>query len=567
MLHPECLQLWDHPAAESYRRRIDFTSAYVATDKVWRQQVDAVSATLSPVDRDKFVQRVIALDVMAAMLRTLETRTSQEHAGGLRFKGVQLRTSAIATLVTELAEGWRLEPKFLDLGSLRIAVRRERLAVRQWAESSGGLEADTPTIPWDEAALLAIDTFESVTGLRDELWAILFDELEIVPPAVRSHILGATRGMDRRLLLKCSLSPWLHDQNLAVDEHSGTVFNDFNVIKLFYGRRSESYSFSRQIILGRLKAAGLVPKGDLPIEEAVFGASRFTGDDSQGKSRRTAAAYRDSGTLGQVVKALAERDSDFNDWLVSQRIDPTRLSSISEKRRAETLRKARNIIIARLEFRRAGGRDLSGQLRSRKTMAMYTGGATMLDICEGNPRFLLGLLVPLLDHYDGTHPIPEQRQADALNQIADDFYALIDAIPVSPDVRTLPEFGNRTLRHPYRELIDRIADFFQGATLRGRFDPQPPSTFRVPRDASDSLQILIGRLVNMGAVVIVPDRGIKDVLIGQFDQNRLRLCYLVAAREHLPPNVDRPVSIRRVLAREGETDQNHELPGLFEDEL
>ena len=567
MLHPDCLRIWNHAQSSAYRQKIDFSSAYVATDKVWRQQVDSASVTLPTGQRDKFVERVISLDVMAAMVRTLQTRTSSLD-GPDAYMGVALGGTDTAKMVAELAACWKVEPKFFDLGSLRIAVRLARVAARQWAQSAGGSNVDIPTIPWDEAALLAIDVFESVTGRHGELWAILFDELEIVPASVRAHILGATRGMDPRLLLKCSLSPWLQDHTLSVDEHVGTVFNDFNVIKLFYGRRSESYSFSRQLIAGRLKAAGLVPRKDIPIEDAVFGVSRFAGESQRTRSHRTAAAYTDDSALGQVVKDLAERDIDFAKWLSTQGIDASRIAAIPGNRRAATLRKARNIMIARLEFRKAGGRDLHGRLRSRKTLAMYTGGATMLDICEGNPRFLLGLLVPLLEHYDGVHSIPEHHQADALEQIADDFYALIDSIPVTLDLQSIPEMGDRPLRSPYRETIDRIATYFQDATLRGRFDPQPPSNFRIPRDVSENLQVLMGRLVNMGAIVIVPDRGIKDVLIGRFDQNRLRLCYLIAAREHLPPNVDRPVSIRKVLSPAiASTDTNLLLPGIIEDEL
>ena len=174
----------------------------------------------------------------------------------------------------------------------------------------------------------------------------------------------------------------------------------------------------------------------------------------------------------------------------------------------------------------------------------------MLDICEGNPRLLLGLLLPLLEYYDGKHPIPRQLQAEALAQIADDFYALIDAIPTNQTTPIIPEFGRRPVRNPYRELVDRVAHYFQTHTLRGKFDPQPPSTFRIPKAASRSLQVVVGRLINMGAVIIVPDRGIKDLLIGNFDQHRLRLCYLIAAREHLPPNIDRPISVTRVLQGE-----------------
>jgi energy-coupling factor transporter ATP-binding protein EcfA2 len=559
MLHPECLHTWTGPEADKFRSKVEFSGVYVATDKVWRQQADAVSRQLLESEQDKFIERVISLDVMAAMLRTIESRI--HHSG--KDSATALNESAIAKMVSEIAGAWRLQPKFLDIGSLRIAIRTQRVAAGQQGASPELLRSQF--IPWDEAALLAIEAFENASGIRGDLWAMLFDELEIVPSAVRDQILGATRGMDPRLLVKCSLSPWLQDHSLTLDDHQGTVFHDFNVIKLFYGRRAESYEFSRQLISGRLKAAGIDVKSDANVEELVFGQSMFAAEDNEepGRTKRTAAAYGDTSALGKVVVELADRDEAFKEWLQAHRIDVKNLRALSERKRAQTLRKARNIMVARLEFRVSGGRDVKGRLRSRKTMAMYTGGATMLDICEGNPRLLLGLLVPLLEYFDGTHPIPAHHQADALERIADDFYALLDAIPVAPSA-VVPELGDRAMKSPYRELIDRIAAFFQEAALRGRFDPQPPSTFRIPRESSEELQTIIGRLINIGSIVIVPDRGIKDLLIGRFDQNRLRLCYLIAAREHLPPNVDRPVSIMRALSRDLRK-ETPELPGISSD--
>jgi hypothetical protein len=555
MLHPDSLRAWDHPAAASFRQKVDFSAVYVATDRVWRQQTDGAAHRLSPEERGEFVADIIALDVMAAMLRTMELRLNKGNGPSGEYRWVELGDSAVNKLVAEIADGWRVKPKFLDIGSLRVSIRRRRIEARDWAARPGALDRVGLGIRWDDAALLAIDAFESVTGRTGELWALLFDELEIVPSSVRDGILESTRGMDGRLILKCSLSPWLPEHALAVDQHAGTVFNDFNVIKLFYGRRAESYAFSRNLIKGRLTAAGMNSPDGIPVENAVFGYSQFAGDESN-KPKRTAAAYGDAAPLGQMVKELANHDPKFLAWLREKDIDPEHLDRVHQKERAETLRKARNIMIARLEFRKT-----SGFLRSRKTMAMYTGGSTMLDICEGNPRLLLGLLSPLLDFYDGKHPVPRHLQAEALSKIADDFYALIDAIPIGHETLLIPEFGGRAVRSPYREFIKRVSSFFQTQILGGDFDPQPPSTFRIPKSASQPLQDIVGRLINLGAIVVVPDRGIKDLIIGDFDQHRLRLCYLIAAREHLPPNVDRPISVLRILGAEN----NPGLPGLEEE--
>lgn len=560
MLHPECISVWQHPRADEYRQLLDFTGIYLATDRVWREQLAAAAVGVSEATRDDFFNTVVAIDAMAAMVRSLELRLQGDDS---RFRPVHLTAKETARLVAELAAGWMLEPQFWDLGSLRVALRRRRIQARQWvqAKRDGRGEPRPPWvgIPWDDALLLGVDAFESITNRPGELWALLLDEAEIAPPVIRDSILGSTRGLDPRMLIKCSLSPWLQESPLPFTEHDGTVFNDFNVLRLFYGRRDEGYSFSRDIIRARLAAAGRsIPEG-MVVEDAVFGKSQFV-VDIDGRTSRTAPAYGDDSALGQVVKDLAASDPNFRKWLKQNDIDSSDLDAVPGKKRASTLRKARNIMVARLEFRR-----MSGQLRSRKTIAMYAGGTTMLDICEGNPRLLLGLLLPLLEYYDGVHPIPAALQGEALDEIADDFYALIDAIPVPDEIRSPPELGRRRLRRPYREVIDRIARFFQGEILRGEFNPQPPTTIRVPQSTSSEMQRILGRLINVGAIVLIPDRGVKDIVLGGFDQQRVRLCYLAAAREHLPPNLDRPVSIRTVFRRGHAGGNEGQIPGL-EDE-
>ena len=234
MLHPECLRVWEHPNAGTFRSQIEFTSVYVATDRVWRDQTDGIAAVLPVDQRERFVADIIGLDVMAGMLRTLELRTSIDTSVGRDFRAVTMSEGALARLCSELATGWRLSPKFLDLASLRVAVRSRRMEARRWADSWSNRPVNHDTalgVRWDEVALLGIDAFESATGIRDELWAILFDELEIVPAAVRDSILASTRGMDRRLLIKCSLSPWLSEHSLSVEDHDPDRFQRLQCCK------------------------------------------------------------------------------------------------------------------------------------------------------------------------------------------------------------------------------------------------------------------------------------------------------------------------------------------------
>jgi hypothetical protein len=547
MLQPESLKIWNHPEAGRIRADIDFTGILISTDTVWRTQFDSVARRVGDATRVDFAHTILSLDAMVATIKAFRQRIMPVQENEHPFRNVELPAGDEAQLTKKLAEGWGLNPMLLDLESLTLDIRRKRLESLTLMHSvEGGSLSQLPLwwgFRWNDVILFGIDAFELVTKIYDERWAAMFDETEIAPTFIRDSIIHSTRGMDPRLMVKAALSPWLDEFAGVMTVSDGTAFNDFSVIELFYGKRESSYEFSRELLRSRLAREGREFSVDQNIEDVIFGTSRFAGSGGD-RARRRASTYEEDGELGSVIHDLAEVDSEFRKWLDRIHINPKDVGSMDEVARAQTLRKARNVMIARLEFRKD-----SGQIRSRKTLSMYAGGATMLDICEGNPRLLLGILMPLLEFYDGVHPVPYALQSETLDKISKDFYALIDAIPLSPLESVPPELRGPRYRSPYRYFINTVAAFFRERTLIGPFNPQPPSTFRVPASASKGLQLVVGRLVNLGAIIVIPESGIKDQMFGEFDQQRMRLCYLIASREKLPPNVDRPISLLNVLKR------------------
>ena len=78
MLHPECLTIWEHPEADLCRSQIDFSVFTCATDHVWKDQVEAASEGASEDVRLDFFQTIVAIDAMAAILRTIEIGLAYE---------------------------------------------------------------------------------------------------------------------------------------------------------------------------------------------------------------------------------------------------------------------------------------------------------------------------------------------------------------------------------------------------------------------------------------------------------------------------------------------------------
>ena len=139
---------------------------------------------------------------------------------------------------------------------------------------------------------------------------------------------------------------------------------------------------------------GLLREQDIKVDglRRVFGESEFGFPETT-----DTAPYSEDGRVLESFGSLARIDPSFCTYLESKRVDLSRIGAMSESQRAEKVRKVRSIVITRDYFLRTDKRVPSGfKGRSRKIRTLYTGHPTILALCEGNPRLLIGITTPLV---------------------------------------------------------------------------------------------------------------------------------------------------------------------------
>jgi hypothetical protein len=225
---------------------------------------------------------------------------------------------------------------------------------------------------------------------------------------------------------------------------------------------------------------------------------------------------------------------------------------MKETERAQ-LRKLLQICRARLEFRDflSRGPDRVAYRRSRKRIhAMYTGLEALLTICEGNPRWVIGILHPLVRQYklqverhSNTTGIDKARQARQILRVITRYRALLSTIPF-----VAPAGGGNTSVLP---LIDKIGTFMFQDVVLGLFKPEPVLSFVVDRRVTDAQVLALGTAINQGAFVLVPSRK-GETTYGSIRNSRFRMSYLLAPDFQLPLTYGAQINLSSILMSHGE---------------
>ena len=184
----------------------------------------------------------------------------------------------------------------------------------------------------------------------------------------------------------------------------------------------------------------------------------------------------------------------------------------------------------------------------------------MLALAEGNPRWLLGLFRPLIRELglvrqsSAKGRVDKAVQAREIQEAIKAFRSLLRTIPYKGD-----DLGNRGLLR----FLDTIGAYFYSECVMGPFKAQPPLTFTVDSDTGDDVLSAVGRALNVGALVYVPDHE-SDKIISNIKGKRFRLCYLLSAYYKLPIILNTSISLGRILgmaqqSNRGESDASQPL--------
>jgi hypothetical protein len=161
-----------------------------------------------------------------------------------------------------------LEVPLPSFNGINLALRKRQhelsAAATQLADGRSLLEVQAElnyiSSTWLDNIVTAVESVNAVLKRPDQLWAILLDELEIVPQALLQTIVDALRSTSNKVRFKLALSPTGSDLLPHDQPGSSSHFEDYRPIKLWYERKNDARDFA-----SRLFASSLSRMLDEPI--------------------------------------------------------------------------------------------------------------------------------------------------------------------------------------------------------------------------------------------------------------------------------------------------------------
>jgi hypothetical protein len=238
---------------------------------------------------------------------------------------------------------------------------------------------------------------------------------------------------------------------------------------------------------------------------------------------------------------LAASDETFCRFLEEKGVDPTKLDKITGHERAKTIRKINPLVVARSAFRTDDRTymNTTRRSRSRKSPDLYKGAHSLFAMLEGNPRWLIGVCNNLISMGSANViSIPASRQNKEVSLTIARYRSLLTTIPALVN-------GPHS-RRGLLPLLDTIGAYFFARVVVDDFNPDPPLTFVVESRATPALLDALGRALNAGAIIYVPDSDNANIL-SSLKRKRFRLSYVFASHYSLPLRLGRHVLLETIL--------------------
>lgn len=550
MLQQPALEAWQHPLAPRYRESINYTGVFIPFDQSWNAQMRSLGS--GHLDQDHR-QRLSIAAFTTHMLKALVTAMHARKYGAPQcvapHRRVSLDQSREALLVSELAKAWHIDPIVPSLQSLKhaLALRLSRIweiALQESGRELLGRDSRFANMPmlhihFLQASSHAVDVFNDIAHDEDGKWALLFDELELAPEWVCQELTASLRSFDDRFLFKLSLSPYTAEVVFLESVSSAMPGHDYDMIPLWHPHKESGFQFCEDLMAAMLVRNGLQPTR----AESIFGDSIFDSPPSNRKAIHS--AYRPGSPRQKTFSSLAKKDRSFRAYVSQRDIDLDRLHEYTEDERAKDVRKIMPLVVVREAFRTSDEMHegvLNRTLRSRKSPRLYAGARSLFTIVEGNPRWFLGIVAPLIDAYRDNRRVPVRHQSDSITKATHRFRALLRTIPCPPITQNARPRG-------LLGLLDRIGEHLFDSIVAGPFDPDAPGSFTIDSNPSCDLLASLKQAMNSGAIVYVPDEhGLTVVLkADNLRGKRFRLSYLLAADYNLPIRLGRTIALSAIL--------------------
>jgi hypothetical protein len=532
MLTARALESWKHAQAYVLAPQVTFNAAFVPADVAWGKQLDAVgSLNFTPSKKDAaFVLHTLRAIVHAMREATeLARRTVQPHVAHLAIAMTAAQEEQFVRLVTR---SLGVEPALNTLLGLEIALESRLDAI-----NSGGEAGPFSVDAFPSKITLLISAFNGIIKDDDRRWALLFDELEIAPPQVKSFLLSGIRSFDERIVVKLALAPYMEDVGFDRSPASPQPLHDYQTIQLTYPNKEDATNFSSELFSRTFERVGV----DAAALEVMFefpeGGAQFGRRITRQKRRGVPDEFR----------SLAIKDESFRRYTEQRQLfSPS--YTFNENNIAQDIRKVLPIVVARNYYLRKFEGEHAIANRSRKTPSLYTGYPSIVEITEGNPRAILTCVGPMAQEYqedlrkaEGFIPVSRQLQTKAIRRVEFLLTSLLQVVPL--DLGSGFETTQGLLG-----FVDQIGRAFEDRLLRRPFSTDYVSTFLLDENVTSSVVGAVGKALNAGALIHVPhpDSG-PDALLRGLRGQRFRLSYALAARYRMLLTLGDRISLSSLL--------------------
>jgi hypothetical protein len=540
MLTLPALNNWRDERAQHIKNGISFYGVYISTDIYWDVKNQTYGSQLQMFGNFSRIISTFSVtsNVFTSLCDTFSYIIEYEIGHDNEEREIEL--------CKNLIRAWKLPQIIPTLKRVKEALSGRIDEVNQLIQNVIFNCKPGDSIPLNEYFDLSFESsvehiipvFERIYNLQSKKWALCFDELEFAPLWLQEKLFKSLRSRNQFILYKLSASPVLSPalEDLLKGEYSATTGNDVQIVKMWNSKDNET--FSQQIINSLLdKRFG-----------AADSSTYFGTNDIYNKYTKS---YDEGSEFYSQVVELARKDISFRRFLESKSVNSENPIMGDKDQRDVLFRKIKPIVYFRNYYISENVIGERNTKRRRKSAELFSGIEVLCKICDGNPRWLIGIINAILSK-SNEHKAESAVQAKELMNAALRFKNVIGNIPIG---------ANNTIS--ITTLIDKIGSYFTNQVLGEEFLMDPKSTFEIDfskMDLAENLVDLIKKGISQGAFTLLDSN--DDSFDFDIRGKRIKLSFLFFILYKLPLRNYNSVKLSECL-KEGDTQQSFQ-PKLFE---
>ncbi|SDA96107.1 hypothetical protein SAMN03159443_05618 [Pseudomonas sp. NFACC15-1] len=544
MLQVQALKKWKELNGSDHRT-VDFIGIFVPADIRWAKQLASkLDGIDSRSERSMLCEAAFTGSVCISFLDTLEQAIALGEIRSKNLDGNTISRRTEAELVKALAKIWGVAVEIPSFRALKHELRScqtllPRIAINlRGAHSLDALifENRFLGVSWLDALGNAVETVNDIFACSSQKWALLVDELEIIPEELLHLITAPLRSTFGSLLFKYSISPTGTKTELLskLEASDPTPGNDFKVIRLWHTDREQIRVFSNKLLKASLVSRRLVDSTQ-SIEDALEWSKSAEDDAAEGKLSLDQKR--------QQFSELSKKDSSFKEFLEKKGIAISRLSTSDDAENGPLVRKISPLVYFRNHVLKSW--TSKGVIRRSKISKQpYYGFPNLLDLTEGNPRWILNLADTLAAEVKNKASNIRQPgvQNAAIESFAKRFMSMLKVYPVGSAASKNVTIFN---------FIEDLATHLNNKIYESAFTADPSLSFVVDKEAAAEYGELIETCIHLGALVIIDPSSSDDssLLLGgrALHDRKVRICYRLAPLFFLPLRANKQVRLSSAL--------------------